>query len=141
MEIKFVNQNENAIYFENLHPDSYHYLLKNSIALIGNSSSGIIEAPTLGCYTVNVGDRQRGRVRGNSVIDVDCEVKKIENAIDKVLQLPRKEELENPYYKEKASNRAYEITLELLKKKTSLIKEFYDLGGENENRKKNETGQ
>ena len=37
------NKNNNSIYFENLHPDSYHYLLKNSIALIGNSSSGIID--------------------------------------------------------------------------------------------------
>lgn len=46
------------MYFENLHPDAYHYLLKKGICLIGNSSSGIIEAPSLGIYTINIGDRQ-----------------------------------------------------------------------------------
>ena len=71
----YVDENSNAVYIENLHTDAYHYMLKNSICLIGNSSSGIIEAPSLGIYTINIGDRQKGRVRGNSVIDVKCDRK------------------------------------------------------------------
>lgn len=121
----FVAQNNNVIYFENLHPDAYHYLLKNSIALIGNSSSGIIEAPTLGTYTINIGDRQKGRVRGSSVID--CEFTDIKNAINKVIKLPVKDEFKNPYYKENASENAYKLTLKILEDARTVIKEFYDL--------------
>jgi UDP-N-acetylglucosamine 2-epimerase (non-hydrolysing) len=51
-------------YFENLHTDAYHYLLKHGIYPVGNSFSGIIEASNLGVYTVNIGSCQKGRVRG-----------------------------------------------------------------------------
>ena len=71
--IKYVDEHKNAYYIENLNVDSFLYLVKNSIALIGNSSSGIIETPSLGRYTINIGDRQKGRVHGNSVIDVSCD--------------------------------------------------------------------
>ena len=121
----FVDANDNVLYFENLHPDSYHYLLKNSIALIGNSSSGILEAPTLGTYTINIGERQKGRVRGKSVID--CDFTNIKNAMDEILKASRKDEFENPYYKEKASQNAYELTMKLLNKPLDAVKEFYDL--------------
>ncbi len=43
--------------------------MKHSDAVIGNSSSGLIEAPALGIPTVNIGDRQKGRLHGASVID------------------------------------------------------------------------
>ena len=125
--VQFIEKNDNAIYFENIHPDAYHYLLKNTIALIGNSSSGIIEAPTLGCYTINIGDRQKGRVRGESVIDVKCSELEIGQAINKVLNSPKIDEFNNPYYKENASKTAYNITLKLLKEEKEKIKEFYDI--------------
>lgn len=124
---EFVKQNENAIYFENVHPDAYHYLLKNSIALIGNSSSGIIEAPTLGCYTINIGDRQKGRTRGESITDVKCTELEIEQAVNKVLNLPQIHKFNNPYYKENASENAYNITLKLLREKQNSIKDFFDI--------------
>ena len=127
----YIEKNKNAIYFENLHPDSYHYLLKNSIALIGNSSSGIIEAPMLKCYTINIGDRQKGRVRGKSILDVKCNKCEIENAIKEVLLNEENNglitEFDNPYYKENSSQNAYEITKKILHRNDSVIKEFYDL--------------
>lgn len=126
-EVKnFIGKNENILYFENLHPDSYHYMLKNAVALIGNSSSGIIEAPSLGCYTINIGDRQKGRVKSSSVIDVECNINSIIEAIDKTLELPKNEMLDNPYYKGKSSKMAYDITVNLLKEE-NIIKEFYDI--------------
>ena len=76
---KYVGGNINSIYFENVNPDSYHFLVKNAKCLIGNSSSGIIEAPSLGTYTINIGDRQKGREKGNSVIDVRCIASEIVN--------------------------------------------------------------
>lgn len=47
----------------------YYCALKNAACVVGNSSSGLIEAPEFGIPTVNIGDRQAGRARGNTVID------------------------------------------------------------------------
>lgn len=126
----FVEEHDNAIYFENLHTDAYHYLLKRSICLIGNSSSGIIEAPSLGIYTINIGNRQAGRVRGNSIVDVGCICDRIENAVNEVLKVCEKIKPENPYYKENTAAGYYSKTKELLdrlsddSKKTKI---FYDV--------------
>lgn len=121
----FVDMHESARYFENLHPDAYHYLVKNSIALIGNSSSGIIEAPTLETYTINIGDRQKGRVRGESIFDIDCQKEFIISAIDKVCKIKTKT-FNNPYYQENSSYLAYIHLKKILELKTD-IKDFYDL--------------
>ncbi|MBQ8605321.1 MAG: UDP-N-acetylglucosamine 2-epimerase (hydrolyzing) [Clostridia bacterium] len=126
---QFVAENENVIYYENLHPDAYHELVRRSICLVGNSSSGIIEAPSLGVYTVNIGDRQKGRVRGNSVIDVRCEKAEIQSAIERVLSLYKTVKPQNPYYKENCADTCYALTMELLKKDTSEPKAFYDIEG------------
>jgi UDP-N-acetylglucosamine 2-epimerase (non-hydrolysing)/GDP/UDP-N,N'-diacetylbacillosamine 2-epimerase (hydrolysing) len=56
-------------------------LLSGAAALVGNSSSGIIEAPLLGVPAVNVGRRQEGRTRGDNVIDVPAEPSAIADAI------------------------------------------------------------
>ena len=119
------------MYFENLHPDAYHYLLKKGICLIGNSSSGIIEAPSLGIYTINIGDRQNGRVRGNSVIDIKCESTDIGEAIENVLSYNTNiEKIVNPYYQKNTACHYYTKTKELLSGLESDISEpkrFYDI--------------
>ena len=124
----FCRENRNAQYFINLHPDEYHYLLKNSIALIGNSSSGVIEAPSLGIPTVNIGNRQRGRVKGVSVFDVNCDSDSIRKKIELVYQSrPRFSPLDNPYYRKGAADYYYETTIKLLREKPSeYAKEFFD---------------
>ena len=127
---EFVESKKNAVYFENLHTDAYHYLLKHSIALVGNSSSGIIEAPSLGIYTINIGNRQDGRVRGNSVIDVPCKQKDISDALDKVLEVYATIKPVNPYYKEHTAENYYKKTKQSLENLQDDIKEpkrFYDL--------------
>lgn len=127
---QFVLDNDNAIYYENLHTDAYHYLLKNAICLIGNSSSGIIEAPSLSIYTINIGSRQDGRVKGNSVINVKCTQRDISNAIDYVLYKYKIVKPINPYYKENSATAYYNKTKELLDRiniDTSKPKSFYDL--------------
>jgi UDP-N-acetylglucosamine 2-epimerase (non-hydrolysing) len=127
---EYVDSHDNTFYYENLHTDGYHYLLKNSICLIGNSSSGIIEAPSLGIYTINIGDRQDGRVRGNSVLDVECTFASISLAMEKVLELYKTVEPINPYYKENSAELYYSTTKELLKRIDVDIqkpKVFYDI--------------
>jgi UDP-N-acetylglucosamine 2-epimerase len=61
-------------------PD-YLSLMAGAAALVGNSSSGIIEAPLLGVPAVNAGDRQRGRTQGDNVIDVEFDAEPIAAAI------------------------------------------------------------
>jgi len=76
-------------------------LLASSSVLVGNSSLGIIEAPSLHLAVVNIGERQKGREKSKNIIDVDYNIKKIKEAIKKSLfdtgfkqQLKR---VKNPY--------------------------------------------
>ncbi|MBK4571049.1 UDP-N-acetylglucosamine 2-epimerase (hydrolyzing), partial [Enterobacter hormaechei] len=82
--------------------EDYLALNKYSQGLIGNSSSGLIEIPSLGVPTINIGDRQKGRVRGESVIDVKCNREEIVSAIMYSQSEHFKSVLKNavnPYYK------------------------------------------
>ena len=94
------------------------------------TSSGIIEAPSLGIYTINIGDRQKGRVRGNSVIDVKCDRKQIDEAISRVINMKDNIEINNPYYKENSIKEYYKYTKMILEHIIDDIKEpkiFYDI--------------
>jgi UDP-hydrolysing UDP-N-acetyl-D-glucosamine 2-epimerase len=71
--------------FTSLGPLRYLSLLSQCDVVVGNSSSGIIEAPALGVPTVNVGDRQRGRLRPESVLDAGEDAADVEAAIARAL--------------------------------------------------------
>ncbi len=115
-------------YFESLNTDSYLYLVKNSVCLVGNSSSGIIEAPSLGVYSINIGDRQKGRVHGESVIDVRCERQCIISALERVIENDSdKKTFTNPYYRENAAEHAYQKTKEWLLMDAKTPKTFFDI--------------
>ena len=69
----------------NLARNDYVALLSNCEFIIGNSSSGILEAPSLGVVSINIGSRQTGRLRSRKVIDVPIASKEsIDKAIDNV---------------------------------------------------------
>ena len=63
---------KNLHFKENLGVDGYYNLLAHSVGMLGNSSSGIIEAMSFKLPVVNVGCRQKGRVQGVNVINVNC---------------------------------------------------------------------
>jgi GDP/UDP-N,N'-diacetylbacillosamine 2-epimerase (hydrolysing) len=63
--------------------EDYLALLAGATAIVGNSSSGIIEAPLLGVPAVNIGDRQRGRTRGDNVIEVPADSDVVSAAISR----------------------------------------------------------
>ncbi|HEX9085890.1 MAG TPA: UDP-N-acetylglucosamine 2-epimerase, partial [Gemmatimonadaceae bacterium] len=63
----------------------YVSMLALADVVIGNSSSGLIEAPAMGTPTINVGSRQSGRLRGDSVIDASETTKSVRAAIEKAL--------------------------------------------------------
>lgn len=126
----YVKTHGNAVYYENLHTDAYHYLVKQAVCLIGNSSSGIIEAPSLGVYTINIGDRQKGRVRGNSVIDVACTKAEIIEVITHILHIYKTVEPVNPYKKDNSAQLYYQTTQIILGKVSQDAKDpktFYDI--------------
>ena len=74
-----------AIVFDSLGHLRYLSVMKHAIAVVGNSSSGIIEAPSLCVPTVNIGDRQKGRVRAGSIIDCDPDSTSITESIIKAM--------------------------------------------------------
>lgn len=94
------NNRDRAVGFVNLGQKRYLTALKCAAAVIGNSSSGIIEAPSFGVPTVNIGDRQKGRIKGESVIDAPAIVHDISAAIGRACSAEfqqQSRETTNPY--------------------------------------------
>ena len=83
---EFVATRRTARLVENFGTQSYFSFMAWAAAMVGNSSSGIIEAPSFGLPVVNVGSRQDGRVRGPNVIDVGYDHEEIAGAISRTLR-------------------------------------------------------
>ena len=77
----------------------YFSALRYMTAVIGNSSSGIIEVPSFGIPTLDIGDRQKGRIAAESVIHCGYSTGEIANGIAKTIAYESKD-IKNPYYKE-----------------------------------------
>lgn len=67
--------------YSNLPIKQYLSLLKIASVMVGNSSSGIIEAPSFKLPVVNIGTRQHRRIRANNIIDVQCDKEQIKKAV------------------------------------------------------------
>ena len=129
---KYAAQNsERACAFVSLGHKRYLSALKYCRIVIGNSSSGIIEAPSFGKPIINIGDRQKGRICADSVINCGYTQQEIQRAMETALT----EEFENkarncrnPYEKENtAANIISVIKDYLLNDKIKLKKGFYDI--------------
>ena len=98
--------------------------------VIGNSSSGIVEAPSFKVPTVNIGNRQLGRVRAKSVLDCTNRVEDIVRAIRTAKEFKEKKELDNlknPYEKSGTSENIMNEIKNFLTKKHATEKQFYDV--------------
>ena len=79
--------------------------MKEVDVVVGNSSSGIIEAPAMGVPTVNIGDRQNGREKAPSIVECSFDPNAIINAIQSVFSKGKKPLLqEHPYYQKDTCN-------------------------------------
>ncbi|MBI4650899.1 UDP-N-acetylglucosamine 2-epimerase (hydrolyzing) [Candidatus Desantisbacteria bacterium] len=129
----FVKDNpDNGKAFSSLGQLRYLSLLKYSDLMLGNSSSGIIEAPSFCLPVVNIGDRQKGRIRAGNVIDVAyCKKDNIVNAIKKAI-MPEFENsikgLKNPYGDGNTSDKIIKV-LKKISLTDKLKKHFYEIEG------------
>jgi UDP-hydrolysing UDP-N-acetyl-D-glucosamine 2-epimerase len=105
----------------------YLSLMNLCDAVVGNSSSGIIEAPAFGKPTVNIGNRQDGRLRANSIIDVGVAKQEIQTAIETALSPIWRERCAKTVSSYKSSNTAQRIADTLKNVKLNLHKTFFDL--------------
>ncbi|MBD3268296.1 UDP-N-acetylglucosamine 2-epimerase (hydrolyzing) [bacterium] len=103
-------------------------LLKRAIVLIGNSSSGMIDAPAYGVPVINIGKRQQGRERGENVIDVPPQKQQIKKALQKVMTdedfIQQAQNTENPYGDGHAADRIVKTLENVDLKKAQSAKMF-----------------
>lgn len=104
----------------------YLSAVKHSAFVLGNSSSGIIEAPALGVPTVNIGNRQKGRLMADTIISCDSLAQSILDAMRMAAQMPHKKSL---IYGDGHTSEKIVMTLKdfLENNKMDLQKKFYDL--------------
>jgi len=125
----FIIKNKNAYFFDNLGSRLYLSFLQYVKAVVGNSSSGIVEVPPFHISTVNIGNRQKGRFKPESIIQTGYLVDEIAEGLKKALYdekfLEKIKYVENPYgdgntseYAVKALEEISRIPKEKILKKT-----------------------
>ena len=126
---EFVKNHPNACYFTSLGQLRYLSCMAQVDAVVGNSSSGLTEAPSFKKATVNIGHRQKGRVQAKSIIDCEADSLKITAALQKVYDegfQASVHDLKNPYGDGGASEQITSI-LKSISFDNLIKKEFYDL--------------
>jgi len=127
----FLGQKNNTYFFDSLGSKLYLSFLKYSKVVVGNSSSGIIEAPSFFIPTVNIGNRQDGRWQTGSIIQTGYKTDEIYRGIEKALYdkkfLTEIKKIENPYGNGNASDYAIKTIHKTLKiPKETLLKKRLD---------------
>lgn len=125
---------DNVHVYTSLGMKRYLSAVKYADVVIGNSSSGIIEVPSFHVPTVNVGDRQRGRMQAESVINCVCEKEAIKKSIKKALSAEFQQSIQdvkNPYEGNGTTETICKVIRDVLESSSiSLKKSFYDVSFE-----------
>jgi GDP/UDP-N,N'-diacetylbacillosamine 2-epimerase (hydrolysing) len=128
---KYSRTRKNCLIVTSLGAKRYLSALKYAAFMIGNSSSGIIEGPALRMPTVNIGDRQKGRIMAESIICCKPEEHDITNAMKKALSEEFQDlagQVVNPYGDGNTSSKIIKIIQDQLESnKINIKKEFYDV--------------
>jgi len=128
---EYVDQDSSSKVFVNLERVVYLNLMRHAAAMVGNSSSGIVEAPSFGLPVVNVGDRQRGRNHAENVIDCGNQSEEIVQALERALD-PAFKELAagcvNPHGDGYSSRRIVDLLENAELGEGALKKSFFDIG-------------
>lgn len=127
--IKNVNDHKNWKSVENLGTRGYYSAMRYASAMVGNSSSGIIESGLFNLPVVNIGSRQLGRIRGSNIIDVGYDqneiISGIENAISK--KKDERNDLTSPYGDGKTAERIVGVIKDIEINDQLITKKFYNL--------------
>lgn len=128
---EFVSEHKNrCAAFTSMGQIRYLSALQYCVAVVGNSSSGIIETPSFRIPTVNIGDRQKGRASAKSVIHCGVEETAIAQALKKAMDSDFRELVctgENPYEGTNTSEKIMAIIKKYFEGEISLKKKFYDI--------------
>jgi len=125
----YVSRSDNAIAFTSMGQLRYLSALQFVDAVVGNSSSGLLEAPSFKIGTIDIGDRQKGRIKADSVISCSPDKKSINRALKKLYTQNFKsivKNVENPYGNGGASREAVDI-IKNFNLNNILKKSFHDL--------------
>ena len=127
---QYAEARENSIFVHSLGMVRYLSALKHCTAMIGNSSSGILEGPASKIPTVDIGDRQKGRIRASSIIHCEPHRDEIAAAMEKAFSAAFREKaksVENPYGDGNTSEKIAAVIKERLNDRVSLKKAFFDI--------------
>jgi GDP/UDP-N,N'-diacetylbacillosamine 2-epimerase (hydrolysing) len=124
-------ENRNIHLYDSLGMKRYLSAVKGAMFVIGNSSSGLIEVPSFHIPTVNIGDRQKGRIQGETIINCRTETESIIRAIEKACTNEFKRNIQssvNPYGNGDTSDKIVELIKEqFIDGNIQLKKKFYTI--------------
>ncbi|EJZ44343.1 UDP-N-acetyl-D-glucosamine 2-epimerase, UDP-hydrolysing [Peptoanaerobacter stomatis] len=127
---EYEKKTDNIYVFTSLGMLRYLSALKYCSFVIGNSSSGLLEAPTFKIPTINIGDRQKGRQKASSIIDCLPDKSSIQKAIDRATEnefIDISKNTVNPYGDGNSSDKIIKILKKyMLRENIDLKKSFYD---------------
>jgi len=127
----YVARHDNTIAFKSMGQLNYLSALKFMDAVVGNSSSGLIEAPSFKIGTIDIGDRQKGRIKANSIISCSPNKESIDSALVKLYSREFQDianNVVNPYGKGGASKKVVNIIKDISLDNV-VKKSFYDFPG------------
>ena len=120
--LKFTREKNNVYFYNSLGRELYLSLMKTASLVIGNSSSGVLETPSFGVNTINIGDRQKGRIISNNIISCDYDYDSINKAYLKFKKKTTKPS--NPFLKK---NTPKNISKKIMNFQFNIKKKFFDI--------------
>ncbi|MGD2119549.1 MAG: UDP-N-acetylglucosamine 2-epimerase [Chromatiales bacterium] len=123
---QYTEQHDNCGFFMHLGQQRYYSLMQLADAVVGNSSSGLYEAPSFNTPTVNIGDRQKGREMADSVINCDNSTDAIVTAIKQALDRGKQAAI-NPYGDGHAVEKIMAVLKKPIKAADLIRKPFFEI--------------
>lgn len=128
---EYRQKHDNFHLVDSLGMKRYLNAISNACFVIGNSSSGLVEVPLFQVPTINIGDRQKGRIAGETIITCKPDKKSINDAIDKALDrsfVDKIKDAENPYGDGHTSEKIMTVIKEFfVNDKINIKKKFFDI--------------
>ena len=123
---EYVDSNQDrCMFIPSLGQRRYFSVLRHVKAVLGNSSSGIIEVPSFGIPTLDIGDRQKGRIAADSVVHCGYSINEIEEGLENIVAY-RARTVSNPYYKKGTCDNILRI-IKTYPIEHIIQKHFYDI--------------